>query len=149
MTGVLHHIKNPELFFKDAERVLVAGGRVVMIEPTNNAFARFMYKISHHEPFDADAEWKILSDKHLAGANLALPWIIFIRDHLKYNLKFPNLKVYNIRYHNSLTFQISGAGAYNTFLPGFTFPLFKLIEKLISPFYKSIAMWMTIELEKC
>ena len=33
MVDVLHHVEFPMLFFREAERVLRAGGRIVMVEP--------------------------------------------------------------------------------------------------------------------
>lgn len=121
MLGVLHHIKNCERMFKDIERTLKPGGRLIMIEPYNNKFASFMYRISHHEPFDPNAGWNIPGDKAMACANLALPWIVFERDIKIFESKFPNLVIKQIELHNPFTFQVSGAGAYNTFLPGFLY----------------------------
>ena len=148
MLGVLHHVKNCENMFKEIERTLKPGGRLVMIEPYNNKFASFMYKISHHEPFDPKDGWYIQGDKAMSCANLALPWIIFERDRSIFESKFPNLVIKRIELHSPIIFQISGAGAYNTFLPGFSFPLFKFIELLLKPFNRQLAMWMTIVLEK-
>ncbi len=147
MIGVLHHIKNVDMFFSDVKKVLVPGGKVVMIEPFNSPFARAMYRISHHEPFDLESGWKISGDKHLADANIALPWIIFFRDRKIFESKYPNLRIKKIETHNPITFQLSGAGAFNTFLPGCSFPFFKAIELLLKPLYNYLAMWMTIELE--
>lgn len=148
MLGVLHHIKNCERMFKDIERTLKPGGRLIMIEPYNNKFAGFMYRISHHEPFCPNAGWNIQGDKAMSCANLALPWIIFERDRKLFGSKFPNLVIKQIELHSPIIFQVSGAGAYNTFLPGFSFHLFKFIELLLKPYNKYLAMWMTIVLEK-
>ena len=147
MLGVLHHIKNPENLFSEVVRTLKKGGKFILIEPNVNLWAKLMYKISHSEPFNSEAGWTIDGNRPLTDANLALPWIIFIRDRKMFELKFPNLHV-NIKLHNPITFQISGAGAFNTFLPGFSYPFFKFIEILLTPFYKYVAMWMTIEIEK-
>ena len=85
-----------------------------MIEPNVNLWAKLMYKISHSEPFNSEAGWRIEGNRPLTDANLALPWIMFIRDRKMFELKFPNLHV-NIKLHNPITFQISGAGAFRTF----------------------------------
>ena len=52
MTNVLHHIPDPASFLREAERTLKPGSRIVMIEPWNNAWSRFVYGKLHHEPFD-------------------------------------------------------------------------------------------------
>lgn len=51
MVDVLHHIPNVRDFFQEADRVLKPGGRIVMIEPANTFFARFIYQNLHHEDF--------------------------------------------------------------------------------------------------
>src|SRR6187402_25446 len=37
MLNVFHHIPKPYLFLKEAERTLVKGGKIIMIEPANSA----------------------------------------------------------------------------------------------------------------
>ncbi|MCW3078126.1 MAG: Methyltransferase type 11, partial [Bacteroidetes bacterium] len=51
MLNVFHHIPKPYLFLKEAERTLIKGGKIIMIEPANSSLARFIYKRFHHEPF--------------------------------------------------------------------------------------------------
>ncbi len=52
MINVLHHVCDVERFFEEAQRVLVGGGVVAMIEPYVSPFSRFVYTHLHHEPFD-------------------------------------------------------------------------------------------------
>ena len=49
MFDVLHHIAEPRAFFREACRCLKKGGKVVMIEPANTTFSRFIYRNFHHE----------------------------------------------------------------------------------------------------
>jgi len=56
MFDVLHHIADPRAFFKEALRCLKVGGKVVMIEPANTLWSRFIYKNFHHEAFDTQAQ---------------------------------------------------------------------------------------------
>lgn len=82
MTDVLHHIPDSSAFFNECVRIIRPGGKVVMIEPWNTSWSRFVYSNIHHEPFDplAGQDWKIPHTGPLSGANGALPWIIFERD---------------------------------------------------------------------
>jgi SAM-dependent methyltransferase len=58
MFDVLHHIADPRAFFKEALRCLKVCGKVVMIEPANTLWSRFIYKNFHLEAFDTQApEW--------------------------------------------------------------------------------------------
>ena len=36
LVNVFHHINNPELFLRSAEKSLLSEGRIIMIEPSNN-----------------------------------------------------------------------------------------------------------------
>jgi len=93
----LHHIKHPENFFSEALRCLKKDGKVVMIEPTNSFLARFFYKF-HHEKFDAKTStWEISGQGRLSDANLALPWIIFVRDREKFQNNYPDLKILYVK----------------------------------------------------
>ena len=59
LVNVFHHISDPELFLKSAEKSLLIGGRIIMIEPSNNYWSRLVYKLIGHEPFDTkQIEWK-------------------------------------------------------------------------------------------
>ncbi|MDR3194247.1 MAG: class I SAM-dependent methyltransferase, partial [Tannerella sp.] len=43
MLNVFHHIPRPYLFLKEAQRTLIEGGKIVMTEPANTLFSRFVY----------------------------------------------------------------------------------------------------------
>ena len=68
MVDVLHHISNIDLFFLQAEVKLKPGGLIVMSEPWNCSWSRFIYKNFHHEPFDVNADWNIPEKWPLSGA---------------------------------------------------------------------------------
>jgi hypothetical protein len=55
MTDVLHHIPNCCSFFHEASHVIRVGGKVVMIEPWNTTWSRWVYQRLHYEPFEPDA----------------------------------------------------------------------------------------------
>jgi SAM-dependent methyltransferase len=93
MVDVLHHISNVDLFFIQAQRTLKPGGLIVMSEPWNCAWSRFIYKNFHHEPFNVNSDWRIPQKGPLSGANGALPWIVFERDIALFHTKFPKLKL--------------------------------------------------------
>ena len=55
MIDVLHHISDTRSFLREALRCLKPGGKVVMIEPANTLWARFIYTHFHHEGFEVKA----------------------------------------------------------------------------------------------
>jgi hypothetical protein len=47
---VFHHLRAPKAFLREAQRVLVASGRVVVFEPYMSALSYPVYGLLHHEP---------------------------------------------------------------------------------------------------
>jgi SAM-dependent methyltransferase len=56
MFDVLHHIEFPRTFFAEAQRVLIPGGKMVMVEPAITPISWFFYRFIHQEPFDLSAD---------------------------------------------------------------------------------------------
>jgi SAM-dependent methyltransferase len=149
MIDVLHHIPNCEKFFLEAERTLKQGGHIVMIEPANTIFSRFIFQNLHHENFDPLAsDWTFPTSGPLSGANGALPWIIFSRDYDRFTNTFPSLSKEEIKLHTPFAYLFSGGLSYKSLFPGWMFKPFQLFEFLISPFNRWIAMFQTISVKK-
>lgn len=150
LIGVLHHVPFPARFLLEAERCLVPGGRLVMVESNNNFFQRFLIRsLDHYEYFDDRVEdWVNGSTGRMANANLVLPWVIFVRDRLRFEKEFPSLKIKQIRYHTFLSYVVTGGMTYRSFLPSFAGPLIDGIEFLARPAMKRLGTAMTIDLVK-
>lgn len=149
MIDVLHHIPDCSSFFLEAQRVLKPGGKIIMIEPANTAFSRFIFQNFHHESFIPDAaDWKFPSSGPLSGANGALPWIVFSRDYETFKSHFSLLSKQSLKLHTPFAYLISGGLTFKSLLPGFLFSAFRFFEFLLSPFYRWIAMFQTIVVVK-
>ncbi len=148
MLNVFHHIPHPWKFLAEAERVLAKGGKVIMIEPANSVFSRFIYRNFHHEPFEPKGEWEIQSSGPLSGSNQALPYIYFQRDREKFEKQFPSLKIKRIRYHTPLKYLVSGGVSMRPLVPTWSYGFFSAVEWLISPLSRVFGMFATVELEK-
>lgn len=148
MLNVLHHIPDALVFLKEMERCLKAGGRIVMIEPANTLWARFIYQNFHHEPFDPSGDWTVKGDGPLTAANGAIPWIIFSRDRKKFEEQFPSLQIRKITIHTPFRYLISGGVSMRSLLPSFCYHLIKGIEIVLSPLNPFLGMFYTIDIEK-
>ena len=151
MFDVLHHITDPRAFFREALRCLKIGGRIVMIEPANTLWSRFIYKNFHHELFDSQAKWELDSLQEtgpLSRGNGALPWIIFSRDRRIFENEFPSLRIIRMRNHTPLRYLLSGGLTLRQLVPSFTYPAIKTIEYALFPVNNLLGMFQTIELEK-
>lgn len=148
MIDTLHHIPDAQQFFDECERTLLPGGTIIMIEPANSAWGRFVYKNFHHEPFVPSGSWKIPSEGPLSGANGALPWIIFERDRNHFEKNFPALTIEKIKYHTPVRYLLSGGVSYKTLVPGFSFSFFTAIDRLLCKISNNFSMFMTIKVQK-
>lgn len=129
MIDVFHHVPDSFLFLKEVNRILKPNGKLVMSEPSNSPWSRFIYKNFHHEPFIENGSWVIDSDKPLSSANGALPWIVFQRDYGKFKNYFQNLNLISIKYHSPLTYLLTGGLSLIQIVPDFLMPLFVFIDK--------------------
>ncbi len=149
MLNVFHHIKDPQKALKEMSRVLKVNGKIVMIEPWNSPFSRFIYTHFHHEVFDPRSKsWKIKGKKRMTDANGANPWIIFVRDRELFYSLFPELTIQTVRPHTPFSYLLSGglsrpATIISPLMPS----LIKAEERLckVLPF---LSMFVTISIQK-
>ena len=148
MTDTMHHIPDSELFLKEVDRVLTNGGKLIMVEPANTFWGRFIYQHFHHEPFNPNGSWSIPVSGPMSGANGALPWIVFVRDNVIFTEGFPSLKITKLRYQNPILYLVSGGVSYKQLVPNFLYwPIF-LIDRLLPKFWKEVSMFMVVHLTK-
>ncbi len=148
MFDVLHHIDEPRKFFAEADRCLRPAGRIVMIEPANTLWARFIFKNFHHEWFDPKGGWELSKTGPLSQANGAIPWMIFVRDRSVFEHEFPRLRVVSLRNHTPMRYLISGGLTLRQLMPGFAYPAVRALEYLLSPANNLLGMFMTVIIEK-
>jgi hypothetical protein len=102
MFDVLHHIEFPRTFFAEAQRVLIPGGKMVMVEPAITPISWFFYRFIHQEPvnFSADPllEGKASLDKDPYSANQAFPTLLVTRYAQRLTLLFPDLRMCHVRW---------------------------------------------------
>lgn len=148
MLDVLHHIKNIEVFFSEAERCLAPSGKIVAVEPSHTLWARLFWRFFHHEPYNPHASWKIAGTGPLSDANLALPWIIFFRDRKIFEEKYPALRIVGLRDHTPLAYVLSGGVRPWNLLPGFLYRPLRRFERWLEHIGVHQGMFMTIEVQK-
>jgi SAM-dependent methyltransferase len=148
MLNVFHHIPRPYLFLKEAERTLARGGKIVMIEPADSLLGRFIYTYFHHENFDAKGEMEIKQGNPLSNANVALPYIYFVREKEKFGHHYPALRINCIKHHTPFLYILSGGLSKPSLLPGCLFGFARFTEKLFMPFYRQLGLFYFIEIEK-
>jgi SAM-dependent methyltransferase len=149
MTDVMHHISEPGRFLAEAQRALVPGGRMLMIEPWVSAWSKFLYTRFHPEPFRPEAStWEFPSSGPLSGANGALPWIIFHRDLAAFRSRFPRLDLVRVEPFMPFRYLLSGGVSMRGLAPAWSFGLWKGIERLLAPWMRQLAMFAFIVIER-
>ena len=149
MTNVLHHMPRVECFLSEACRCLRSGGKILMIEPWMTSWSKFIYMHFHHEPFNPEAtDWSFASTGPLSGANGALPWILFVRDREKFESRFPELSISEIRPFLPFRYLLSGGVGMRSLMPGFTHRIWARLEQLLKPQMSRLGMFAFIALER-
>lgn len=148
MIDTFHHIPDSKLFLTEVSRVLKKDGMLIMIEPANSLWGRFVYKNFHHEPFEPSGNWQIPPSGPMSGANGALPWIVFERDFEEFKRSFPLLRLEKINYHTPLMYLISGGVSFKQVFPNFSYSIFRAIDKLLPFINKQISMFTTVNVKK-
>jgi SAM-dependent methyltransferase len=135
LTHVFHHIPDADVFFKEAQRVLVPGGVISMIEVAHTPFARFFFKNFHHEPYqDGCKDWAFAQNNSMMDSNQALSWMVFVRDRFEFEKRHPALKIETIASLPWLNYLLSGGVTARYLIPNFMNGLLIGIEKFLEPF---------------
>ena len=120
-----------------------------MIEPFVSPLSKIILTHLHHEPFNPESvSWTSRVKGPQAGANMALPWIIFIRDRKRFETLFPELKIIRIEPHTILLYVVSGGVSMKALLPPCFFKPLAWIEERLGSFKSHLCMMMTVEIQR-
>lgn len=146
---VIHHIPNIESFFAEADRTLVPGGVISMIECTHTPFAKFFFSKIHPEPYnDRATDWSFPQTNSMLDSNQALSWLIFCRDKEKFKAKFPNFEIEQISFLPWATYLLSGGVNLKSLIPERIAWRFKFIDDILKPLDALFAIHWHITLRK-
>jgi SAM-dependent methyltransferase len=146
-----HHFPHPDSFFKEANRVLSVGGGVILLEPYYGPFASFLFKrLFRTEGFDKDfSSWETPVRGPMNGANQALSYIVFIRDKLEFEKRYPTLKIVHLELcGNYLKYLVSGGLNFRQLLPDWITPVINLFQLVLFPLNRWLSLHHIIIIKK-
>jgi SAM-dependent methyltransferase len=112
MVDVLHHLEFPVAFFREAERVLRPGGRIVMVEPAITWSSTWFYRLLHHEPVRTSADSLVDGQpdprRNPYESNQAIPTILVTRDSNRFHQLFPALRIARVDWFSFAAYPLSG-----------------------------------------
>jgi len=97
MVDVLQHVELPIRFFREAERLLRPGGRIVMVEPAITWGSTLFYRLLHQEPVRMSADPLVEGIPNPARdpyeSNQAVPTLIVIKHRERFLRLFPKFSI--------------------------------------------------------
>jgi len=149
LQNTFHHIPDPAAFFSEAMRVLVPGGRIVIVDPNHNLFSRVLYrKLFATECFEINGSWNDASPHAMIGANQALSYIVFVRDREIFERENPMLKIVEtLPLRSGFRYLLTGGLNFRRIAPKWSFPTVAKLEKCLVIFDKFAIHWLIV-LEK-
>lgn len=154
MVDVMHHIEFPAAFFREAERVLQNGGRLLMIEPAITWGSTLFYRLFHPEPVrmsaDALREGQPSAGRDPYESNQALPTILVTRESQRFHRQFSRLRIKRVDWFSLMAYPLTGGlQRRNLISSGLTRKLLR-IERRIEPVLGRYAGFrMMVLIEKC
>jgi SAM-dependent methyltransferase len=134
---VLHHIEAPLLFLTEAERVLLPGGRLIMVEPAITPVSSVFYRLFHPEPVimgvDPLAPAAPSGNRDAFDANQAVPTLLCWRDRDRLAAALPGLRLVERRRIALFTYPLSGGFRSWSLLPAGLVPSMLRLERWLEP----------------
>jgi hypothetical protein len=153
---VLHHLAEPLAFLQEAERILVPGGRVILVEPWVTPFSYFIYRYLHQEGCDLAARpWDANGTNSMVGKNAfdgnpAIPYLLFgARNSSRTLVSLPQLTPITIEPFCLFAYLLSFGFKRVNLLPGFLYRVVSTLEKTTLPLWRGLAaLRVLVVLEK-
>ncbi len=140
---VFHHLAYPLEFLKEAERVVVPEGKIIMIEPWMTPISHIFYKYIHHELCEKSRDpWGGVSrkDQGLFDGNVYLTYQCFNRKgRTEFETHCPNLRLKKIELLGVFVYFLTGGFQPNLGIKSKRLMnnLFR-IEKSLEPLFSSL-----------
>jgi len=150
---VFHHLEYPGAALAEMQRVLVAGGRVILFEPAMGLLGRVVLGLFHHEPLGLGrpiawlppAGWDPRDLRYHAAQGNA--WRIFVRG--EFAGRWAGFRLREVTFYPALPWLAAGGLRGPQLCPDFAAGLVRGLDRLLAPSARVFASRMLVVLEKC
>lgn len=146
MIDLLHHLAYVRRFFDEVSRVLVPGGRIIMIEPYVSALSWPVYRFLHREPLDcgvrpleAGFDEPLCDARQVMDSNQAVPTLTFWRDHREFERRYPELSIICRKPLSLLLYPLSGGFEGSCLVPAWAVRPIRRLERGLMPLARFLA----------
>jgi len=143
---MLHHLATPMTFLAEVSRVLVPGGRLILVEPWITPFSYFIFRFLHQERCDlSETPWTSTSsgapvEKMAFDGNQAIPYLMFGRKNRSRTLGgLPDLKITTLEPFCLFAYLLSGGFNHLSLLPEWLYPAVSGFERTTAVLWRRIA----------
>jgi SAM-dependent methyltransferase len=143
---MLHHLAAPLDFLREAARVLIPGGRLILIEPWITPFSWLLFRFFHQERCDlSETPWLARdqgssAEKLAFDGNQAIPYLLFGPRRCSETLRsLPDFQVVDLERFCLFTYLLSGGFNHASLLPAFLYSALAKFERITSPLWRPLA----------
>ena len=144
-SNMIHHVPYPMRFFKEMNRILKPGGRLIIQEINCSFFMKYLLRIMRHEGFDFtvnvfDQNLICTDPNDLWSANCAIPNLLF-DDQKRFHSEISNFKIIKYSHSEFFSFVNSGGVISKTFyipLPVVFLKMLTKIDNILSHYFPNI-----------
>jgi len=143
---MLHHLATPMTFLSEVARILVPGGRLILVEPWITPFSYFIFRFLHQERCDlSETPWvqnqaSAAPEKMAFDGNQAIPYLLFGPKHRASTLSsLPELKLLALEPFCLFAYLLSGGFKPMNLLPESLYSAVSKFERATSLLWRRVA----------
>lgn len=143
---MLHHLAAPMTLLCEANRILLPGGRLILVEPWITPFSYLIFRFLHQERCDLsetsclENHSRAANEKLAFDGNQAIPYLLFGPRHRSNTLaSLPGLKLLALEPFCFFAYLLSGGFNHVSLLPESIYPALSKFERATSLLWRRIA----------
>lgn len=155
MVDVLHHLAYPRRFFEEVSRVLMPGGRLIVLDVFLSPASYPLFHWLHPEPatlsvrpLDADRDTPLFDAGDPWNSDQGIARAIFWKQCRVFAERFPNLHVRHRSCLSTLLWPLSGGFEQKNRLPGWAVPIVRRLDRALELLGRLAAYRCLVAVEK-